>query len=186
LALMALLTLRGTPVLYYGDEIGMTEVELRPEHLRDPVGLRRWPEEAGRDPMRTPMQWSAAEGGGFTDPEAVPWLPLGDHRACNVEDQRPDPASALSFTRELVALRRRLVDLRTGVYEHLVSPPGTWAWRRGGSVVVALNLSGRKATVQGVDGAVAASASHGRIGERIVGELELPPWDGVVVESVTM
>jgi alpha-glucosidase len=185
LALMALLTLRGTPVLYYGDEIGMAEVELRPEHLRDPVGLRRWPEDAGRDPMRTPMQWSAAEGGGFTDSEAVPWLPLGDHKACNVEDQRGDPASLLSFTRELVALRRRLADLRTGLYDPLVSPPGTWAWRRGDSVVVALNLSGREATVQGMEGAVAVSASPGRIGERVVGEIALPPWDGVVVEYAT-
>jgi alpha-glucosidase len=182
LALMALLTLRGTPVLYYGDEIGMTEVELRPEDLRDPVGLRRWPEDAGRDPMRTPMQWSPSEGAGFTEPKAVPWLPLGDHRARNVEDQHGDPGSVLSFARELIALRRRLADLRTGAYRQLDSPPGTWAWRRGDSVAVALNLSAGEATVQGVDGTVAASTS-GRAGERLSAGLHLAPWEGVVVSA---
>jgi alpha-glucosidase len=184
LALMALLTLRGTPVLYYGDEIGMTEVELRPEDLRDPVGLRRWPDDAGRDPMRTPMQWSPSEGAGFTEPEAVPWLPLGDHRGRNVEDQRGDPASILSFTRELIALRRRLADLRTGAYRRLGSPPGTWAWRRGDSVVIVLNLSAGDATVQGVHGTVAASTS-GRARDRLSEELRLGPWEGVVLENAS-
>jgi alpha-glucosidase len=183
LALMMLLTLRGTPVLYYGDEIGMTEVELGPEHLRDPVGLRRWPDDPGRDPMRTPMQWSRTPGAGFTDAEAVPWLPLGDFAARNVEDQRADPDSLLSFTRELVALRRRLPDLRLAVYEQLRTPAGTWAWRRGDSVEVAANLSGEEAVVQGLDGAVAASTSPGRAGERISGEVVLGPWEGVVVEK---
>jgi alpha-glucosidase len=183
LALMMLLTLQGTPVLYYGDEIGMTEVELRPEDLRDPVGLRRWPGDAGRDPMRTPMQWSRSEGAGFTDAEAVPWLPLGDFETRNVEDQRGDPESPLTFTRELVALRRRLPDLRSGVYEQLASPAGTWVWRRGDSVGVALNPAGHEAVVQGLDGAVAASTSPDRAGERISGRLALEPWEGVVVEK---
>src|SRR5215210_8912275 len=151
-ALMALLTLRGTPVLYYGDEIGMTEVELRPEQLRDPVGLRRWPDEAGRDPMRTPMQWSASAGAGFTEPGAVPWLPLGDHRARNVGDQRADADSILCFTRGLIELRGRSSALRTGAYRRLGSPAGTWAWQRGEDVVVALNLSDRETTVQAVAG----------------------------------
>jgi alpha-glucosidase len=185
LALLLLLTLRGTPVLYYGDEIGMTEVELRPEQLRDPVGLRRWPEEHGRDPMRTPMQWSSAPGAGFTDPEATPWLPLGDHAACNVEAQRDDPGSILSFARELIAARRRLGDLRGGAYRRLDSPPGTWAWRRGDATAVALNFSGREATVQGIAGAVAVSTSPGRRGERVDGSVSLAPGEGVVVENAS-
>jgi alpha-glucosidase len=185
LALMAILTLRGTPVLYYGDEIGMTEAELRPEQLRDPVGLRRWPDEAGRDPMRTPMQWSPAEGAGFTDAGAVPWLPFGDHPKCNVEDQRDDPASVLSFTRELVALRRRLRDLRSGAYTQLDAPAGTWAWRRGGSVVVALNLSDQEARVQGVEGTIAASTSPAGRGDAVSGALALGAWTGVVVENAS-
>jgi alpha-glucosidase len=183
LALLALLTLRGTPVLYYGDEIGMTEVELRPEHLRDPVGLRRWPKDWGRDPMRTPMQWSRAPGAGFTHGTAVPWLPLGDFGARNVEDQRADPRSILAFTRDLIALRRRLPDLRAGAYEQLQSPAGTWVWRRGASVAVALNMSGVETRVRGLTGAVAASTDPGRAGERLAGEVALAPWEGVVVES---
>jgi alpha-glucosidase len=185
LALLALLTLRGTPVLYYGDEIGMTVAELRPEDLRDPVGLRRWPQEAGRDPMRTPMQWSASPGAGFTDAAAVPWLPLGDYARRNVEEQRRDPHSVVSFTRELLALRRRLVDLRTGGYQRLKAPAGAWAWRRGATVAVALNLSAQEARLQGMDGSIAASTSPARTGEAVAGELTLAPWSGVIVENAS-
>jgi alpha-glucosidase len=183
LALIALVTLRGTPVLYYGDEIGMTEVELRPEQLRDPVGLRRWPEDHGRDPMRTPMQWSAAEGAGFSDPRSVPWLPLGDHRARNVEDQRDDPESLLSFSRELIMARRRSADLRSGAYRPVASPPGIWAWRRGSRTTVALNLSADEASIQEVDGTVTVSTSPGRKGEQLGGTASLDPWEGIVVEN---
>jgi alpha-glucosidase len=180
---MALLTLRGTPVLYYGDELGMAEVELRPEQLRDPVGLRRWPEDPGRDGTRTPMQWSAGAGAGFTDPTAQPWLPLGDHAARNVETQRDDPDSILSLCRRLIALRRALPDLRTGSYRQVESPRGAWAWRRGESVTVALNLSERSLVVQDVEGAVAASSAHGRKDGAASGVLELGPWEGVVLTS---
>jgi alpha-glucosidase len=183
LALMALLTLRGTPVLYYGDELGMAEAELRPEELRDPVGLRRWPDDPGRDRMRTPMQWSAAEGAGFTDAGVQPWLPFGDHEARNVEDQRADPDSILSFTRELIALRRRLPELRTGAYLRLPAPDDAWAWRRGDRVTVALNLSGRDLDVQGVDGTVTVSSPPGRAGERLEGAVSLGAWEGVIVEN---
>jgi alpha-glucosidase len=185
LALLALLTLRGTPFLYYGDELGMTEVELPPERLRDPVGLRRWPVDPGRDRMRTPMQWSAAEGAGFTDPGAEPWLPLGDHRARNVESQRDDPGSILSFTRDLIALRRRLPDLGTGAYEELPTADGVWSWRRGKAVTVALNLDDREARIQGVEGVVAVSSPRGREGKAVVSELVLRPWEGVVVDGST-
>jgi alpha-glucosidase len=183
LALLALLTLRGTPFLYYGDELGMTEVELPPERLRDPVGLRRWPTDPGRDRMRTPMQWSAAHGAGFTEPGAEPWLPLGDHRARNVESERDDPSSVLSFTRDLIALRRRLPELRTGAYEQLPAADGVWAWRRGEDVTVALNLADRETRVQGVKGIIALSSPRGREGEAVANELVLRPSEGVVVES---
>jgi alpha-glucosidase len=183
IALMALLTLRGTPVLYYGDELGMAEVDLLPEQLRDPVGLRRWPDDPGRDRTRTPMQWSAPQGAGFTDARAQPWLPFGDHRARNVEDQRADPGSILSLTRELIALRRRLPELRTGGYRPLEGPDGAWAWRRGGGVTVALNLSDNDCAVQGVNGTVALSTPGGRAGERLSGAVSLGAWEGVVVET---
>src|SRR3712207_216353 len=103
-ALMMLLTLRGTPFLYYGDEIGMAEVPIDPEQALDPVARRTGDPSENRDPCRTPMQWSAEPGAGFTTPEARPWLPLGDAGACNVADQRSDPGSVLHLVRDLIAL----------------------------------------------------------------------------------
>jgi alpha-glucosidase len=90
-ALLILLTLRGTPVLYQGDEIGLPDTVLSREDLLDPVGLRFWPAYAGRDPVRTPMQWEDRPGGGFTGTGIRPWLPLGDVASYNVEAQRRDP-----------------------------------------------------------------------------------------------
>ncbi len=180
LALIALLTLRGTPVLYYGDELGMAEVELRPEQLRDPVGLRRWPDDPGRDRARTPMQWSPADGAGFTEAGAEPWLPLGDHRARNVEDQRADTGSILSFCRGLIALRRRTPELRTGAYRELESPPGVWAWRRGEHITVALNMSDSEVVLQGLEGTLLASSARSP-GEAVGGEVTLAALEGVVV-----
>ncbi|TMD42845.1 MAG: alpha-amylase [Chloroflexi bacterium] len=105
-ALLSLLTLRGTPVLYYGDEIGMADTSIRKEDLQDPVGKRRWP-LPGRDPVRTPMPWRPGGGGGFTDPGVKPWLPLGDVDRRNVDDQRRDSGSTLSFVRDVIATSRR-------------------------------------------------------------------------------
>ncbi len=88
---MILLCLRGTPVLYQGDEIGLGDTELQQADLRDPLGVRFWPHYAGRDGMRTPMPWRNVPGGGFTDAGVRPWLPFGDLAACNVEDQSVRP-----------------------------------------------------------------------------------------------
>ena len=180
-ALMALLTLRGTPVLYYGDELGMAEVELLPEQLRDPVGLRRWPDDPGRDRTRTPMQWSAADGAGFTDAGAQPWLPFGDHQARNVEDQRADPELDPLLHPRADRTTPSAPELRTGGYRQLDTPEGAWAWRRGDGVTVALNLSGHDCTVPGVEGTVAVSTG-GRAGERLAGSVSSRAWEGVVVE----
>src|SRR5439155_18859 len=85
LALLVLLTLRGTPLLYQGDEIGLTDTPLTKDDLRDPVGVQYWPAYAGRDPVRTPMPWWDGPGGGFTTPGGRPWLPLSDWEGVVVE-----------------------------------------------------------------------------------------------------
>ncbi len=182
-ALLMLLTLRGTPVLYQGDEIGLTDTELTREDLRDPVGLRYWPAYAGRDPVRSPMPWHDRPGAGFTGADARPWMPFGDVAACNVEAQRDDPDSVLSFTRDLIALRRRTPDLQSGDYAALPSPLGVWAWRRGHGVVVVLNLTDDAVEVPGFAGDVRISTDRGRDGEAVVAPFEVRPWEGLVVAT---
>jgi alpha-glucosidase len=178
-ALLMLLSLRGTPFLYYGDEIGLSDVATDPARARDPVG-RRHPER-NRDRCRTPMQWTPA--GGFSDDGAEPWLPFGDLAACNVADQRADPGSTLHLVRDLITLRRERADLRTGAYATLPAPGGAWAFRRGDATVVALNLCGETATVDGVSGRVLIATDRTRDGERVDGALSLGPWSGAVVGS---
>jgi alpha-glucosidase len=124
-ALLALLTLRGTAVLYQGDELGLEQVEIPPDRILD---------VADRDGCRTPVPWTRA--GGWTNP----WLPLGD-TARNVEDEQDDPDSILNFVRGLIARRRSSPDLLAGRYEALTAPQGVWVYRRGDSTSIAINLS---------------------------------------------
>ena len=118
-----LLGLRGTPVLYQGDEIGHRDVALEPPDLRDPLGMKYWPAYAGRDAMRTPMPWRDGPGAGFTEPGVTPWLPIGN-TSRNVERQRTDPKSMLCLARDLIALRKQTPDLHTGTYAALPAPDG--------------------------------------------------------------
>jgi alpha-glucosidase len=179
-ALLALLTLRGTPVLYYGDEIGLPHTRLPFEALRDPESRRRWP-ESGRDGARTPMHWSADPGAGFTDATVEPWLPLGDHARANVGDQQSNSASTLSLCRDLIALRREVADLTLGAYSPHPAADGVWAWRRGERGFVGVNLSERSASIDAVRGVVRIATRRERDGTRIDGSLRLEPWEGVVV-----
>jgi alpha-glucosidase len=116
---MLLLTLRGTPTVYYGEEIGMENVPIPLEFVQDPPALNQ-PEiadEVGRDPERTPMQWDDTASAGFTAQGVTPWLPLADnYTARNVARQEADPASMLNFFRALTALRRAEPSLRVGDY----------------------------------------------------------------------
>src|SRR3954447_1443041 len=180
-ALLLLLTLRGTPVLYYGDELALPDTPVPRERAVDPVALRGDPDLPGRDPARTPMPWSPAPGAGFTAPGVQPWLPFGDARAANVEDQRADPGSPLHLVRDLVALRRAHDDLRTGAYRALSAPEGGWAYRRGERATVALNLGGDEIAVDGVRGRIAVSTDRGRGGEEVEGVLRLAPDQAAVV-----
>jgi alpha-glucosidase len=116
-AAMLLLTLRGTPTLYYGDEIGMADVPIPPSQQRDPWGLRV--PGLTRDPCRTPMQWSPAANGGFSPPSTdTTWLPLAaDWETVNVEQQLADPGSLLNLYRHLLALRKESPALQYGDYQ---------------------------------------------------------------------
>jgi glycosidase len=163
-ALLVMLALRGTPVLYYGDELGMADGPV-PDPPRDPA-------RPPRDGCRTPMPWEARA-------PAITWLPHGD-LSRNVEEQRVDLGSPLQLCRELIRLRREFAAER---YETLPSPPGTWAWRRGG-FTIAVNLSGRAAHVADVTGSVRLSTDRSRDGEQVSERLRLEPWTGVVVGTM--
>ena len=163
-----LLSLRGTPFLYYGDEIALTSGADPTERSWSARRLR-----AARD--RTPMPWTSGDGGWHE-----PWLPLAE-ASRNVEEQRTDPGSTLHFTRDLVALRRRLDDLQSGSYVELPAPAGCWVWQRGDDVLVALNLGDDPVQIEGVEGSIALSTNRGRDGEPTTERLTLGASEGVVV-----
>ena len=115
---MMTLTLPGVPLMYYGDEIGMKDVNIPLNAIQDPFELRVPGEGNGRDPYRTPMQWDNTEGAGFS--LGQPWLPLStDAETINVKIQNNMPGSSLTFFREMIAARKTLEPLRTGGY-HLI------------------------------------------------------------------
>ena len=152
-ATMLLLTLRGTPILYYGDELGMCDVPIPPGLERDPFGRRVPGLQLGRDPERTPMPWDAGPRAGFCPADIEPWLPLGeDYATVNVAVQLADPVSPLALTRRLLQLRRGSEALRIGGYHPLDGvPDGCFAYlreARGEHLLVALNFTGQAQTLQ--------------------------------------
>ena len=139
------LTLRGTPIMYYGEEIGMENNDpKRKEDVRDPIGITGWPKEKGRDGERTPMQWNAAPNAGFS--EKAPWLPVPpSYKTHNVESESKDPVSVLSLYKKVLALRHTNVALVEGKYlalnEDDVNVMSYIRSYNGKAVLVALNMS---------------------------------------------
>lgn len=142
IAAMLLLTLRGTPTLYQGDELGLTDVAIPPELVQDP-----WEKNVpglgfGRDKVRTPMPWDGGPNAGFTT--GRPWLPIGPDNAANVTAQRDDPASMLTLYRRLLALRRSEPALATGSYVPVAATDAILAYERcdaGSRLLIALNFT---------------------------------------------
>ncbi len=142
-----LLSQRGTPFLYYGEEIGMRDIKLSRKEIRDPVGKYYWPFYAGRDGCRAPMQWTGGANAGFS--EAQPWLPIhSDYTFRNVAAQRADPDSLYNFYRRLIALRKQYPALISGMMQPLTfEPRSVLAYLRQTSdqiVLVVLNFSNRR------------------------------------------
>ena len=139
------LTLRGTPIMYYGEEIGMkTTPPTRPEDVKDPIGRKGWPKEKGRDGERTPMQWDGSENAGFST--AKPWLPVPPtYKTHNVADESKDPNSVLEFYKSVLKLRRSNQALLDGTYTAInESDANVLSYLRiykDQTVVVALNMS---------------------------------------------
>ena len=147
-AAILLLTLRGTPVLYYGDEIGMKDVDIPPELCLDPAGIRQ--KGQGRDPNRTPMQWSAETWAGFSPLQTrKTWLPIAeDYQEINVKDQLNNPNSMLSYYRKLLEIRKQHPALQTGDYQKLTdAPDGCYIYIRQNEqeqLLIAINFTDQK------------------------------------------
>lgn len=185
-AALMLLTLRGTPFLYYGEEIGMRDGVVPPERIRDPVGKRFPP--LNRDPERTPMQWTAGRNAGFSS-AADTWLPLGpDVERINVAAQQRDPASLLSFYRRLIWYRKRTPCLTDGAYRSVDGPPGTFVYERTSEaerLVIALNFEARRQELRLAPAARAelemSTDTGRRAGPVDPTRIELGPVEGVIL-----
>jgi len=189
-AAMMLLTLRGTPTMYYGDEIGMTDVPIPPEKVQDPFEKNVPGMGLGRDPERTPMQWDGSANAGFTTGQ--PWLPLAaEYAKGNVAAARKDPRSILTLYRRLIDLRRTESALSIGTYEQVAAGEEMFGYvrrSRARSFLVALNLSSREQTFfpdVARDGVIRLSTHLDREGEPVRGPIELRADEGVVIELQT-
>jgi alpha-glucosidase len=188
------LTLRGTPIMYYGEEIGMENNDpKRKEDVKDPIGRLGWPKEKGRDGERTPMQWTPGTNAGFST--ATPWNPVGPrYKNYNVETEKADPNSILNYYHNVLALRHTNKALLEGKYTALnENDPNVLAYVRGykdENVLVVLNMSKSPQKVnlglasKGVQGIWAKTlvASFGVPAQVNVSEIQLEPFGAIIAE----
>ncbi|MBK8022716.1 MAG: DUF3459 domain-containing protein [Chloroflexi bacterium] len=188
-AMLLLLSLRGTPTIYYGEELGMEDVPIPPELEQDPWGLRVQGVGVGRDPERTPMQWDSSANAGFADAGVHPWLPVAaDYQTNNVAAQEQDPCSMLSLTRCLLALRRATPALHAGGYQSIdqANDQCFLFERRAGSDRwwVAINFSGSEQVVKlpGGNGVVRVSTHMDRDEALSSAAFRLRPHEGCLIQ----
>ncbi|MDP9049150.1 MAG: alpha-amylase family glycosyl hydrolase [Acidobacteriota bacterium] len=183
-AAMLILTLPGTLTLYYGEEIGMTNVPIAPESVQDPAEKNEPGIGAGRDAERTPMQWDATPLAGFTTGQ--PWLPIAsDHASANVADQHRDPNSMLALYRDLIRLRSAHPTLIDGKMQSIAAHDNVLRYQRvdaNETLLILLNLSHEPVHVD-VSG-IALKSTHGdREGEHIVHSTALRPAEGLILKT---
>ena len=175
LALTVLCTLPGTVVLYQGDELGLTDVDVPAGEQRDPMSARAVDGRFNRDRSRTPMPWEPGPNFGFAPGGVRPWLSVGDRSAVSVAEQAADASSTLCLTRSLLDQRHRHVGRRS--YEQLPGEPPLWVYRSG-NLVVAANFSDDEATADLPAGEVLLSS----YGDGHAGPAgRLGPWEALVM-----
>ena len=183
-AAMLLLTLRGTPTIYYGEEIGLQDVEIGLPQIQDPRENNEPGLGLGRDPERTPMPWDGSPLAGFTS--GIPWLPLNpDHQAKNVESLRKSPHSILELYFKLVELRRAHRVLSEGQLGGIRVSKNVLGYERFNNdtkIGVVLNLGQESAEEAGVNGRVLLSTQLDRTGQMLSGHLSLLADEGIVVQ----
>lgn len=181
IAAMLLLTLRGTPTLYYGDEIGMVDVPIGAEHAQDPAEKNQPGIGLGRDPERTPLPWNASPLGDFTT--GVPWLPLGDHTAVNVASAIADDGSMLHLHRRLLAVRRQHSALTHGTLEAIAAIGDVLTYVRRDAqerIAIVLNLGREPRQVPLGRARILLSTQLARHDETVAGDVSLGVAEGVV------
>jgi alpha-glucosidase len=189
-AAMLLLTLRGTPTLYYGDELGMLNVPIPVDRVQDPYERNVPGIGVGRDPCRTPMQWESSSNAGFTS--ARPWLPLSDdYPAVNVKEESADPHSILTLYQRLLALRRAHPALAIGSYEPVAMTGDLLAYIRrtaDEAFLIALNLGNEAFDLSldslGISGRTVLSTHLDREDESSVTDVALRADEGVIIALV--
>ena len=192
-AAILLMTLRGTPTVYYGEEIGMENVPIPHEKIQDPPAVLQ-PEIAdivGRDPERTPMQWDDSPNAGFTVPAAEPWLPVAsNYREVNVAAEQEDPFSLLNLYRLLIHLRRAEPALHAGGYAAVESGiPNVYCYLRrhaeGDDFLIVLNFGdeAHMLDLQQIGGAatIAIASKMDRAGRIELQSFNVTPHEGLVL-----
>lgn len=190
LAMLLLLTLRGTPTLYYGDEIGMHDGDIPEDRICDPVGKNVPGLGLGRDPERTPMQWNDQPNAGFCAAETEPWLPLpDDYRQNNVTVERANPHSLLTLTHRITQLRRSTPALAIGDYRALDDVPADcFVYLREADqqrYIIALNFSEQEQLIRlsiPASGHLVLSTYLDREESVNLSQLVLRPHEGVIVQ----
>ncbi len=186
IAAMLLLTLRGTPTLYYGEEIAMQDVPVPAELVKDPWELNVPSLGLGRDPERSPMQWDSADHAGFTT--ATPWLPVAsDCNRFNVAIERQEPDSVLALYRRLITLRAEKRALHSGAYGEVLCDDHVLAYSRESGTegfLIVLNFTGESRTFEqgGLRGRISLSTALARNSEPVAEKLLLRADEGVIVE----
>lgn len=187
LAALLLLTLRGTPFLYYGDELGMKQATIPSDQARDPWGSNvEW---LSRDGARTPMQWDGGPNAGFAAEGTEPWLPVGPHHVTvNVAAELADPGSTLNLYRDLVRLRKEHRPLQIGSFlSHPASTEDVFAYRRESdaeTVTVVLNFSEEERTIRAGRGEIVFSTTDRTRRGPSPEMVTLGPREGIVVDHV--
>ncbi|MCX7677628.1 MAG: alpha-amylase family glycosyl hydrolase [Spirochaetes bacterium] len=184
---MLLITMRGTPFIYYGEEIGMQNVRIPKSRIQDPVGKRYWPFNPGRDGERTPMQWDSTQFAGFSSVE--PWLPIArNFREKNVEIQLREPSSLLNFYKDLIAFRKKSTAIRYGTLSFLNAGHDLLSYLRcaeNESCCIILNFTRfpRTCTLN-IDGVWnVALSTHRKIGEQFHPTEKLFPYEATIIKK---
>jgi alpha-glucosidase len=188
-AAMLLLTLRGTPTMYYGDELGMVDAVIAPDQVRDPAEKNEPGKGRGRDPERSPMVWVSAANAGFTTPDATPWLPLEEGwETENAASQAADAKSMLMLYRKLLALRRQHDTLHAGGIAEVVAEGSVLRYRRVGledgestDFQVVLNLGSEVATVSCAKGTVVLTTLLDGAGSAVEGTVTVEAGEGLLI-----